>query len=472
MLLDPLSNIWRSTTFRLGLWFMTLFSVSFLILGWFVYWQTLSFMEQELRSAIDLELSQSREFYVDRGVDEFVAEIAEESERDPAGVYIFLDTECRPIAGDHGRLEANESVEVLCREAQETDGWLFFELDIPRGFRAEIPEWDDNVYARLAPLSGRHQLIFGRMGGNIDEVRQLMESSLRWGLGAMVGLAILGSFLMAGRVANRLEQINRISNDIRHGDLSRRMPQSRGNDEFDRLASNLNGMLDQIQSLMEGVRSVSDAIAHDLRTPLTRLRARLEHLRDVDGQDFESGIDKSIEEADRMLGTFNALLRIAQIEAGSSRADRQRIDMGALLNDVTDLYEPLASEKNIGFTLELARATEVWGDRDLLFQAISNLVDNAIKYTPEGGSIGLDFCQGPGGPKLVVADSGPGVPEHERERVFERFYRMPAHRDAIGYGLGLSLVAAVAKLHRTEVILEDNAPGLRVVWELPRDRLA
>jgi len=231
-------------------------------------------------------------------------------------------------------------------------------------------------------------------------------------------------------------------------------------------------MLDQIQSLMEGVRSVSDAIAHDLRTPLTRLRGRLEHLRDVDGQDFESGIDKSIEEADRMLGTFNALLRIAQIEAGSSRADRQRIDMGALLNDVTDLYEPLASEKNVEFTLELARATEVWGDRDLLFQAISNLVDNAIKYTPEGGSIGLDFCQGPGGPKLVVADSGTGVPEHERERVFERFYRMPAHRDAIGYGLGLSLVAAVAKLHRTEVILEDNAPGLRVVWELPRDRLA
>ena len=472
MLLDPLSNIWRSTTFRLGLWFMALFSVSFLILGWFVYWQTLSFMEQELRSAIDLELAQSREFYFDNGVDEFVAEIAEESERDPSGIYIFLDTECRPIAGDHGRLDANESVEVLCREAQETDGWLFFELDIPRGFRAEIPEWDDNVYARLAPLSGKHQLIFGRMGGNIDSARQLMESSLRWGLGAMAGFAILGSFLMAGRVAKRLEQINRISQDIRHGDLSRRMPQGRGNDEFDRLAGNLNGMLDQIQSLMEGVRSVSDAIAHDLRTPLTRLQGRLEHLRGVDGQDFESSIDQSIEEADRMLGTFNALLRIAQIEAGSRRPDPQGIDMEALLNDVTDLYEPLASEKSVKLTLEVAQSTETWGDRDLLFQAISNLVDNAIKYTPEGGSICLDFCQDPSGSKLVVADSGPGVPENERERVFERFYRLPAHRDAAGNGLGLSLVAAVAKLHQTEITLEDNDPGLRVVWKLPRDRLA
>ena len=472
MFLGFLSNIWRSTTFRLGLWFMTLFSVSFLILGWFVYWQTLSFMEQELRSAIDLRLAQSREFYFDNGVESFLEEVKEEAARDPTSLYIFLDSDCRPLAGGFDRLDDNVSLDALCQEAQETDGWLLFELSIQRGFRAEIPEWDDNVYARLAPLSGKHQLIFGRMGGNIDSARQLMESALRWGLGAMVGLALLGSFLMAGRVANRLEQINRISQTIRHGDLSRRMPQSRSNDEFDRLAGNLNGMLDQIQSLMEGVRSVSDAIAHDLRTPLTRLRGRLERLREVEGQDLESSIDQSIEEADRMLGTFNALLRIAQIEAGSRRADRQEVDMEALLNDVADLYEPLAYDKDIKFTLEAARSMKTWGDRDLLFQAISNLVDNAIKYTPEGGSIDVELQHGPSGPRLVIADSGPGIPEDERERVFERFYRLAAHRDAMGNGLGLSLVAAVAKLHQTVITLEDNAPGLRVVWNLPRDRLA
>ena len=471
MFLGFLSNIWRSTTFRLGLLFMALFSVSFLILGWLVYWQTLSFMEQELRSAINLELAESREFYFDNGVDAFVAEIGEATMRDPTGVYILLDTDCRPLAGGHERLDDNKSVDALCREAETNDGWLLFELNIPRGFRAEIPEWDDNVYARLAPLSGKHQLIFGRMGGNIDSARQLMESALRWGIGAMVGLAILGSFLMAGSVANRLERINTISRDIRHGDLSRRMPQGRGNDEFDRLAGNLNEMLDQIQSLMEGVRSVSDAIAHDLRTPLTRLRGRLERLREGGADELGANIDQAIEEADRMLGTFSALLRIAQTEAGSHRADRRAVDMEALLHDLADLYEPLASEKHVTLTLDAAPRAKTFGDRDLLFQAVSNLVDNAIKYTPQGGSIHVNLQDAADGPTLIVADSGPGIPPDERARVFERFYRSAEHGSSAGNGLGLSLVAAVAKLHHTEVKLQDNRPGLRVVWKLPRVRL-
>lgn len=471
MFLDYLNNVWRSTTFRLGLWFMALFSISFLILGWFVYWQTLSFMEQELRSAIELELSQSQEYYSVAGTDEFIMEIAEETARDPTGIYIFLDESCQPLAGGYERLDSNESVQELCRQAPETDGWLEFELSIPRGFRAEIPEWDDNVYARLVPFSDKHQLIYGRMGGNIDSARQVMESVLRWGIGVMVGLAILGSFLMAGSVANRLEQINRISQDIRHGDLSRRMPQSRSKDEFDRLAGNLNDMLDQIQMLMEGVRSVSDAIAHDLRTPLTRLRSRLEQLREVGGSNIAPGIDESIEEADRMLGTFSALLRIAQIEAGGRRVDFHAVDLGELARDLADLYEPLAAEKKITLGLDVDDLMKIWGDRDLLFQAISNLIDNAIKYTPEDGSIQVVLKEGPAGQKIVIADSGPGIPEQERDRVFQRFYRLESHRGAEGNGLGLSLVAAVAKLHQTEILLEDNNPGLRVVWDLPRDRL-
>ena len=472
MFLEYLSNIWRSTTFRLGLWVMALFSVSFLILGGFVYWQTLSFMEQELRSSIDLELSQSQEYFAVAGAEEFIMEIEEETARDPTGIYIFLDENCQPLAGGFERLDENESVQELCQQASETNGWLEFELSIPFGFRAEIPEWDDDVYARLVPFSDKYQLIYGRMGGNLDSARQVMESVLRWGLGVMIGLAILGSFLVSGRVAKRLEQINRISQEIRHGDLSRRMPQSRSKDEFDRLAGNLNDMLDQIQTLMEGVRSVSDAIAHDLRTPLTRLRGRLEQLRDVEGSDISASIDESIEEADRMLGTFSALLRIAQIEAGGRRVDFHAVDLGEIGRDLIDLYEPLAAEKKITLGLNADDLTKTRGDRDLLFQAISNLVDNAIKYTPEGGSIQVDLREGPAGQKIVITDSGPGIPEQERDRVFQRFYRLESHRGAEGNGLGLSLVAAVAKMHQTEILLEDNNPGLRVVWDLPHDRLA
>ena len=275
---------------------------------------------------------------------------------------------------------------------------------------------------------------------------------------------------MAASIAGRLEQINRISQDIRHGDLSRRMPQGHGRDEFDRLAGNLNRMLDQIQSLMEGVRSVSDAIAHDLRTPLARLRTRLERLRKAPHGELETGIEQSIAEADRMLATFNALLSIAQLEAGSRRTDFVDVDLQALLVDIVDLYEPVASDKNIDLQLEQNAAVSLHGDRNLLFQAISNLVDNAVKYTPEGGRVQLELLRHGQGPRLVVGDSGPGIPAEERGRVFKRFYRLDAHRDSAGNGLGLTLVAAVAKLHDSRLELRDNDPGLQVVWDLQRGR--
>ncbi len=468
MFLSLLTNFWRSTIFRLGLLFMALFSVSFFLLGWFVYWHTLSFMEQELRSAIDQELTRASEFYTTYGVDELTVEIAEELANDPTNFYMLLNEQCEPIAGDQDRLDERWSLKELCQQAMRNDGWLLFELNIPRGFRADIPEWDDDVYARWSPLSDNHSLIFGRMGGNIDSVRQVMDSALNWGLGGMIALALIGSFLMAGSVASRLEQINRISQDIRHGDLTRRMPKSRGNDEFDRLATNLNEMLDQIQSLMDGVRSVSDAIAHDLRTPLTRLRGRLERLQNASQDDRSSMIHGSIEEADRMIATFNALLRIAEIEAGNRRTGIQTVDMEAVLQDITDLYEPLAAEKKLNLMFRSSSHASVRGDRNLLFQAISNLVDNAIKYVPEGGSIELSLEDGPEGPRLSVSDSGPGIPQEEKKRVFERFYRLSKHRDLIGNGLGLSLVDAVARFHQTKVLLENNHPGLRVVWDLPQ----
>ena len=468
MYLEHLNNVWRSTTFHLGLWFMVLFSASFLILGGFVYRQTLVFLEQELRATIELELNQSRQFYLERGEESFLTELSAQAELDPSGIYIVLDEACQALAGGYKRLDEDESILEICANAPETNGWVQFELQIQRGFRAQIPEWDDDVYARIIPVAPNRQLLYGRMGGNIDSAREVVQAAMSWGLAAMAVLAVLGSYLMAGSIAGRLEQINRISQDIRHGDLSRRMPVGRGRDEFDRLAGNLNDMLDQIQSLMEGVRSVSDAIAHDLRTPLARLRTRLERLRNTPQGELEAGVDQSIAEADSMLGTFSALLRIAQLEAGSRRTDFAEVDMQALVADIADLYEPVASDRNIELRLEAIEGAKTRGDRDLLFQAICNLVDNAVKYTPEGGHVRLELLWRAKRARLVVNDSGPGIPAEERSLVFERFYRLDAHRDLAGNGLGLSLVAAVAKLHDSRVELEDNQPGLRVVWNLPR----
>lgn len=463
-----LRNVWRSTTFLLGLWFMVLFSASVLIIGGFVYRQAMVFLEQELRGTIDLELNQSRQFYLERGEEIFLSAIGGLAELDPPGIYIILDDACQALAGGYKRLDDDESIQEICTGAPETDGWVRFELDIQRGFRAQIPEWDDDVYARIIPVAPNRQLLYGRMGGNIDSAREVVRSALNWGLAAMAVLAILGSFLMAGRIAGRLEQVNRISQEIRLGDLSRRMPKGRGGDEFDRLSGNLNRMLDQIQSLMEGVRSVSDAIAHDLRTPLARLRTRLERLRKASPGEVEAGVEQSIAETDRILATFNALLSIAQLEAGSRRSDFADVDMQALMVDIADLYEPVASEKNIELRLKHNAAVSLHGDRNLLFQAICNLVDNAVKYTPEGGRVQIELLPRSEGPRLVVSDSGPGIPAEERERVFERFYRLDAHRESAGNGLGLTLVAAVAKLHDSRVDMGDNEPGLRVVWDLPR----
>ena len=246
------------------------------------------------------------------------------------------------------------------------------------------------------------------------------------------------------------------------------MPATKGGDEFDRLGGNLNEMLDQIETLMAGVRDVSNAIAHDLRTPLTRLRNHLEQLQtDTENDEMRGKIEETLGEADGLLATFASLLRIAQIEAGNRRRDFSEIGINALVDDVVELYEPLATEKKVDLTADIATSVRTSGDRDLLFQAISNLVDNAIKYTPENGTATIQLSAAPATSRIVVSDSGTGIPEAERERVFDRFYRLEAHRGSLGSGLGLSLVAAVVSLHEGSITLEDNHPGVRVKLDLP-----
>lgn len=273
--------------------------------------------------------------------------------------------------------------------------------------------------------------------------------------------------MMSRASLRRLEAIMRAFRPIMAGDLTRRVPSSGRGDDLDQMADGINEMLARIEVLMQSVRQISGHIAHDLRTPLTRLRARLEAIRGNEPQAQRSSeVDAAIADVDALLSTFSALLRVARIEAGSAMA-LAPVDLSALMADAVELYEPLAQERRQEIRTDLAPITIASGDRDLLFQAIANLLDNAIKYTPEGGHIlvNLEHCGSTA--RLVVADSGPGIPADERENVFRHFYRVEPSRSTPGNGLGLSLVAAVARLHRATIRLEDNNPGLRIVLHLP-----
>jgi signal transduction histidine kinase len=251
------------------------------------------------------------------------------------------------------------------------------------------------------------------------------------------------------------------------GDLSRRIPLEGTSDDIEDLAEKLNRMLGELSNLVEGVRRVSDSIAHDLRTPLARLKTRLERLRR--GRPEEEEIGEAIEEADRLLAMFGAVLRIARIESGErGRAAFAEVDLTSIVDDVAELYRPLIEEKGSRLSLHSAPSVAVQGDRDMLFQAVANLVDNAIKHTPGGGRIEISLAPGDGGAEVVVADDGPGIPPEEREKVRERFYRVDRSRTTPGAGLGLSLVSAVAARHGGDLRLEDNHPGLRAVLVLPR----
>jgi len=268
-----------------------------------------------------------------------------------------------------------------------------------------------------------------------------------------------------------MEAVKQASREIMAGDLSRRIPMDHSGDDFDELSVNLNAMLDRIASLMEEVRRISDNIAHDLKTPLSRLKNSLELLGTGHAEDPHNRrvlIEQSIAEADGLLSTFNALLRIARIDSGERRAAFAVVDLPRLLHDVVEFYAPLAEDRQQHLTLSVNTAAQVPGDRDLLFQAFANLLDNAIKYTPPQGYIKVDLSVQNEPPCVTFTDSGPGIPEPEWDTVLRRFCRLAQSRGPPGNGLGLSLVAAVAKLHEMKLRMENNAPGLRVVLEFTR----
>jgi signal transduction histidine kinase len=441
--------VWRSVTFRLALIYVLVFGASVTLLLGFIYWSTAGYMEQQTEATIEAEIRGLAEGYRLTSLDGLVRSIDDRIERNPFSSTIYLLTNSR-FARVAGNLDRWPTIPA------DPDGWLEFTLEQVGGSGDR-----HQARARSFVLAGDFHLLVGRDMYELRATQALIARTLAWGVAITAMLAFAGAVMMSRSTAKRLETINATSRRIMRGDLSQRIPTRGTHDEFDQLAASLNGMLDQIQQLMDGVRHVSDNIAHDLKTPLTRLRNRLEQLAHDRHADCEEA-ELALADADAMLATFNALLRIARIEAGARREAFTTVPLRSVVEDAAELYEALAEERGQSLHVSIEAEPSIQGDRDLLFQALANLLDNAIKYTPPGGRLEIALTRVRSSAAIRVADSGPGIPGKDHARVLERFVRLEDSRSTPGNGLGLSLVAAVAKLHNAEVRFEDASPGLVV----------
>jgi signal transduction histidine kinase len=446
------TRILRNSIFRVALLYMALSIGSVVILLGFIYWATAGYADRQIDATIEAEIGGLAEQYRRRGLVGLTTILAERVARDPGGasVYLLADKDLNPLIGNLSRWP----------DAGISEGWIDFVLRDWGHDRSE----EHQARARTFVLRGGLNLLVGRDVRDLETTRERILSALGWGLAITAALALAAGLAMGNRVMRRIDAINQTSRDIMGGDLSRRVPTDGSGDDFDELANNLNRMLGRIEQLMETIRQVSDNIAHDLRTPLTRLRTRLELARSGEALPREAGeaVDRAIDDAEELLTTFNALLRIARIESRSPRGAFASVDLTRLVRDLAELYEPLAADRSQRLEVTADEGVEIEGDRDLLFQAAANLVDNAIKHSPGGSRIALSARLFEGRSEIRVADSGPGIPGNKREKVFQRFFRLDESRNTPGSGLGLSLVRAVADLHGASVHLEDNEPGLRV----------
>jgi signal transduction histidine kinase len=453
-------ELFRTTSARLALLYAGLFAVSVGVLFGLVYWAATA----ALSDRIDQDLAVERDAVIaEAGTaeDRVVAVVADALQRSHRGFrYQVRDAAGGTLAGNlpqrpwHGGYQ---------------------DAEIPSENSRADPE--SHLFRVLGqPLDQGGLLVIAQDAYALDELRELIVRAFGWGAAATLLLAGIGGGIMVSRVMYRVEVINRASERMMAGDLTGRLPVTgRGGrgDEFDRLSHNLNGMLERIEKLVEGLRQISTDIAHDLRTPLTRLRRSLETLRIGIAPEACSahlaGLDKALTQTDELLATFASLLRIAQIESRGARFVFATVDLSEIAQAVLEVYRPAAEEKRQELQGHIPDSVCVAGDRALLTQMAANLAENAIRHAPEGAWILIALQpRSEAGPSLTITDNGPGIPQSEHRNVFRRFYRLDASRGTPGNGLGLSLVEAVADLHGLSVRLDGNIPqGLKVTVEFP-----
>jgi signal transduction histidine kinase len=448
----------QTQAFRIVLVYVLLFALSVTALLFFTYWNTRRTLDGQTDQIIEAEITGLSEEYQHVGLPGVVETVRSRSLHQGQSLYLLVDGLHHYVAGN-----LNSWPQI-----SNTPGDMV-EFDYERPVDGKLES--RRARGRIFGLAGDFSLLVAQDVHDRYLTERMFTTTLPWTVLLILLLGAAGGALMSRNMLRRLDTINRTSGEIIAGDLTRRVPLNGSGDEFDALAENLNRMLDRIERLMKGLREVTDSVAHDLRTPLNRLRNRLEEsVARLNAGGAQAGeIERAIAETDQLIGTFNALLLIAETDAGTTRAAMSPLDLGSVAADVVELYEPLAEEKKLALTLAPGSAVAIEGNRSLIAQALANLVDNAIKYTPAGGKARIRVAVTETGVDLSVADSGPGISPADRPRVTERFVRLEASRSSPGTGLGLSLVAAVAHFHNAELVLEDNAPtGLKAVLRFPR----
>lgn len=466
--MTALGKLLRTTAFQLTLVYLLIFVVfAASLLGYFAL-NTRRLITEQITSTVDAEITGLAEQYNQGGVRRLVIVVDLRSRRPGSSLYLVTTPSGEGLAGNVGSLEPG----VL-----DKPGWLETSYR-----RLEAPEGDEHrALARVVQLAGGFRLLVGRDLDERERLYGIITNAGRWSFAVVVVLGLAGGFFVSRRVLKRVDAMTDTAQTIMAGDLAGRLPIAGTGDEFDRLASNLNIMLERIEALMGGLKEVSDNIAHDLKTPLTRLRNRCEQaLRTAKSEpDYRAALEATIVESDDLIRTFDALLMIARAESGHGRDIMSEFDAAEIVRDVGELYEPLADEKGLALKVDAPASAPVHGNRELVSQALSNLIDNAIKYAgphsvQNGAPAEVMVKAVNEGDRILlsVEDTGPGIPAADRGRVVERFVRLEQSRSQPGSGLGLSLASAVARLHGGELRLEDNGPGLKGIIALPRARPA
>lgn len=443
----PVRRLLSSAGFRFALVFGATFVAAALAFAAVLWWGTAGALDRQTDAAVRADAIALVERWRDGGPNAVTEAIEERLAADVENqtLYLLITPEGRRIAGNLDRWPT---------AADDPGAWANQNV-LREGGRAEARLHD-------VDLPGGYRLIVGRDIAAKLRLRTLLAEGLLWSLGVAVFFALGGAWLMRRALETRLHPVYATAAAIASGDLAHRVPRGARSDEFDRLAATMNNMLDQIDRLMSGVRGVSDAIAHDLRTPIARARAKMEDALETaeDAAALRAVIEQGIVDLDAISRIFQALLRITEAEAGARRAAFAPLDVVPLLSDAAEIYGATAEAAGLVLETALPDRLEVVGDRDLLLQAVANLLDNAIKFTPQGGTVRLAARPlSRAGAEITVADSGPGLGPEDRARAGERFFRADASRGTPGSGLGLSLVLAVAHLHEGTLALDDAIPG-------------